>query len=162
MAKKGKGEVETGLDMDLTAMIDCVFQLIIFFMLVSEISAADMERVLLPVALRAQKPDKVNIGDAKTITINVIQKRANSSDGQIKIRGASLGPEELDALLKLEALSAEWEKDPTSGQDLCTLQILIRADRHIQYKYVQQVFWKCIGHKIWKTSVAAIQKDAAP
>src|SRR5688500_20394381 len=53
---------ETGLGniaLDMTPMIDCVFQLIIFFMLITDMSQKELEELYLPKAVvaAADKPD---------------------------------------------------------------------------------------------------------
>ena len=65
-----KHDPETEMEMDMTPMIDVVFLLIIFFMIITDLTQKDLEELELPVAVQAVKdkpdPDRVrpilNIG----------------------------------------------------------------------------------------------------
>ena len=49
-----RSAIERGEQLDLTPMIDIVFNLIIFFMLVSELSNLELEQLRLPFAGEAE------------------------------------------------------------------------------------------------------------
>src|SRR5688500_12716195 len=74
-----KADQAGGLEMDMTPMIDCVFQLIIFFMLITDLSQLELEEVYLPQAevAAADKPDPREIRPIVNIT----------SDGTILVKG---------------------------------------------------------------------------
>ncbi|MCA8915268.1 MAG: biopolymer transporter ExbD [Planctomycetes bacterium] len=58
MAKKRKSmRSSDGVEVDLTPMIDVTFQLIIFFMVVSQITSQENVNLRLPDALAANEPD---------------------------------------------------------------------------------------------------------
>ncbi|MEO0662385.1 MAG: biopolymer transporter ExbD, partial [Planctomycetota bacterium] len=52
-----KHDAETDMDMDMTPMIDVVFLLIIFFMVITDLTQRDLEDLHLPLAEQAT-PDK--------------------------------------------------------------------------------------------------------
>ena len=54
-----KHDPETEMDMDMTPMIDVVFLLIIFFMIITDLTQQDLEDLELPMAMHAvaDKPD---------------------------------------------------------------------------------------------------------
>jgi biopolymer transport protein ExbD len=142
MAKRRSADFE--MEPNMTPMIDVVFQLIIFFMLVTEMSQADLEVMELPEADMAA-PDKQPEKDRMVINVN--------SDGEIKIRGRKFGPKKLRDWLKREASIARDPKD----KRLCTRALLIRADQDAQYKYIQHIMQECVqpGIGIWKVLLAA-------
>ena len=60
---------DAGIEMDMTPMIDIVFLLIIFFMVVTELSNLDIVELILPVATEAKVEDPVP--GSRTVTVNV-------------------------------------------------------------------------------------------
>ncbi len=150
-------ERATVQEMDLTPLADMVFNLLIFFVLVAEIGGLDVEKMNLPFASQANKPEggqRVN----KLLIFNVIQPAQESTEATIRFRGKALAGDTLTNMLRLEALSAPTEKDKESGLELSTLEVLIRGDADIQYGYVQKVMMLCMKEKIWKTSVGALKQ----
>jgi biopolymer transport protein ExbD len=163
MARKSKVEKEPEPKPDLTPMIDIVFNLIIFFMIVSELSNLDVEQIELPFADNAQDPksEVLDVND-KVLQINVVQS------GLIKIRGAAytMEPELKDRypwltdFLEIEAAGYEREEPEAPGaKPPSKLRVNIRADAFAQFKYVQQVFDACVNNGIYKTSLAATKDE---
>jgi biopolymer transport protein ExbD len=121
--KINKGAV-LGL-VDLTPMIDVVFNLLIFFMVVSHFVKIDEERdlnVVLPSASQAmpltQKP--------REFFINIDQ------DGQYFVRTRKVSAEELGALLSEAALN-----NPASQS------VIIRADKRAPWDFVATAMRLC-------------------
>src|SRR5690606_20566447 len=143
--------------------IDIVFNLIIFFMIVSELSNLDVEQIELPFADKAEDPKKaVEERGQKILQINVLQS------GLIKVRGAAytMEPSEKDKYpwladyLEIEAAAYEREEaEQPGGIQPSKLRVNIRADAYCQFKYVQQVFDACMLNGIYKTSIAATKDD---
>ncbi|MHC5073156.1 MAG: ExbD/TolR family protein, partial [Planctomycetota bacterium] len=50
-ASQGKPKPDEKAEMDMTPMIDCVFLLMIFFVLVIDLSQKDLEDLILPKAI---------------------------------------------------------------------------------------------------------------
>jgi len=165
MARERKREAGPDPKQDMTPMIDIVFNLIIFFMIVSELSNLDVEQIELPFADQAEepKPKSAAIKVDKILTINVIES------GLIKIRGAAYTMEPelrdkhpwLEDFLEIEAAGYEREPpDPSNPNNPpSALRVNIRADAGAQFKHVQNVFWACIENGIYKTSLAATKDD---
>jgi len=140
MAKRPDFEMEP----NMTPMIDVVFQLIIFFMLVTEMSQADLEQMELPEASEAMPDDQP---EENRMVINVTE------EGDIKIRGKVYGSKKLKQWLKREASIARDPKD----KRLSTRALLIRADKDAEFKYLQHIMQECVqpGVGIWKIEIAA-------
>ena len=108
-------------EIDLTPMIDVTFLLIIFFMVVSDMSALDVEELELPYGDRAYKPEVgASTDDSPTLIINVLPKNAFQARGQIRIRGTNYrtldgtrGDMTLAEFLKLEAEAVGREPPPS-------------------------------------------------
>ena len=77
-AKTGKPKPDEKAEMDMTPMIDCVFLLMIFFVLVIDLSQKDLEDLILPKAIHVEE-DK-NPPDVRPI-INIMQ------DGTVMHKG---------------------------------------------------------------------------
>ena len=160
MAKKKKDVPEQGMEIDLTPMIDVTFQLIIFFMVVTEIQALDNEELTLPMATRTEKQEKKPAADMKRMTISVVKKRTGEKEdqrGAVKIRGREYDKKALEELLKIEALSMGLEPNENDpNHKVCNrIEIMIRGDKEVEFLFVQRVFDACIGNGIWKTSLVA-------
>ena len=142
MGRKLPPEVEND-GFDMTPMIDCTFQLIIFFMLVTDMSAAQIEPLVLPIANKAIKE---KFEDTSMLIMNVM------SDGTVKISGKTFwSPKAQDDAKKLEDLfesrrqnkqyqevagKTEWVKYP----------MLIRADRSTPFEHIQKILMIATHH----------------
>lgn len=140
---------EAEAKMNMTPMIDIVFQLLIFFTLVSKLEETDREELYLPKADQA-RPD-IDPGKGR-MTINV------SKDGRIKVKGFVLTIEALGRLLKVEG---ELFKK-TENAEKSDKPILIRADREAEYGVIQQIMLECVKYQIWKLSFAASASKEEP
>ncbi len=139
--------------MDMTPMIDVVFQLIIFFMLVTDMSQQDLAELKLPYAQTAAK-DELMKG---RLTFNLLK------DGEIEIKrdrkGTMDDPNTQDwvrGFLQREVAKKPLEPDGTSDRP-----ILIRADRETEFKHVQKILRVCgeNGIRIYKIHLAAAQNE---
>jgi biopolymer transport protein ExbD len=139
MARRKPKDPE-GTPMDMTPMIDVVFQLIIFFVLVTEMAAAELEVLVLPTADQAV-PDKNP--DKKRLILNVNTK------GEIKFRRNVMNQSALHDMLLLEA---KLDRDKTG---LSNRAVLIRGDINAEYKHIQVIMQECAKVGIWKLELAA-------
>lgn len=135
LKRNSEKKVKTGL----TAMIDIVFLLIFFFMVVTDLQRMEIEEIELPFASEAT-PDE---GPGKNrIVVNVDQ------NGGIRVMGWRLGSEELFNELKRAA--ARSPIDEETG--LPEFAVNIRADQAVEYEKVQDVMVQCMRSKLWKVS----------
>lgn len=167
MAKKSRFEKEPEPKPDLTPMIDIVFNLIIFFMIVSELSNLDVEQIELPFADNAEDPKLVISQDGdtdKVLQVNVMP------EGLIKVSGRAYTmepqlkdqyPNFSDDFLKIEVAGYPTEPNDANpgGEPLSKLRLNIRADKEVPFKFVQFVFDACMTHKVYKTSIAATEDE---
>ena len=123
--------------LQMTSMIDVVFLLIIFFMLVTEMSKMEAEALSLPTATEGiddKDPPK------NRIVINI------KEEGTIVVSRRTYSPRGLRSLLH----EVSVRHRDTLG--LSTVPVKIRADAQVQYKYVQRVMVQCMREYIWKLS----------
>ncbi|MFP4052769.1 MAG: ExbD/TolR family protein [Phycisphaerae bacterium] len=167
MAKK-KGKVAAGeVSINLTPMIDCTFQLIIFFILTTQFASAALAPLLPPkpadsVAVeRAQDPDQVM---GKTI-VNVVSKvapdakkpdpmEARKADhyfiaGYDKVRRGD--EERLTKIFKDEHKNAK-----EAGVQKFFIEI--RGDKRVTYSYVQPVMMAAAKAGIPEMNITALVK----
>ncbi len=114
------------IHINMTSMVDIVFLLIIFFVMVSSFISAENLRVDLPdpdesVAESAEIPDRV------VLNCEFIGGWVGSKSS---VR-YHLGPILLDSVKELEARLAAVR------QDRPDVQVLVRADRRVRYKLIR-------------------------
>ena len=143
MASKGASAalLEQKAEMDMTPMIDVVFLLIIFFMIVTDLSQADIEHMTLPTADQA-KEDKDPEKSRKTVNI--------MEDGTVRISGEVMSGERLAAWIRVIAQS-DWNE---AGQ-WSERAVIIRADEMTKYNQVQKVLQELAKEGIYKIEIAA-------
>ncbi len=132
--KKSESNV---LDVDMTPMIDIVFQLIAFFMVITNFENAKAdERVKLPVDQLA-KPSKAT--NTKQIIINlgyVRDKAGKKLSGPLVFwqTGDNIKVDQLQTYMKLEA---KYYND--TDVDMAEVLVVIRADAEFPTGLVQEV-----------------------
>lgn len=133
--------------MDMTPMIDVVFLLIIFFMVVNEISKMQLhEGIILPLASEARVDDRPPPG---RLVLNV------DRDGEVWSANKKWGKKALDRLLQIEANVSKDEKGYS------TRAVLLRADGRSKYSDIAMIMYQCQTNKIWKLSFGTKPIDPA-
>lgn len=154
MARK-RYEIKSQAEMELnmTSMIDIVFLLIIFFITVTDLSKLDsIAAVQLPVADQAYidptvAPDK--------IVLNI--KKGDDDKPMIYFKNKPVNREELRDLLHIAALRKPEGPPVNPGEPAPSKQqIMIRADRHLQFQFVQEVMMDCAEQGLYKVSLIAM------
>ena len=150
---------QTEMEMDMTPMIDVVFLLIIFFMIITDLTQQELEDLKLPVAEEAQE-DKPDPKVVRPI-ININHR------GEVLVKKETyFDPEDGDTR-KLEGFFADQARrmpkkyDETVGAELPDNPVLIRADQVTPFKDIQQIMEICgkEGIRIWKIEIAAAQPE---
>jgi len=143
----------------MTPMIDVVFNLIIFFMIVTDLTQQELEDLVLPKADMAQKDENP---EEKRIIINInrkgeyIHRRKN-----FKCVDDAIGHirDHLSTMVK----NFPREKGPGDPSMWPSEQpVLIRADFKTEFKYIQKVMQICAekGILIYKIELAcSVAKD---
>lgn len=147
MAKKNKKSVLDDLpeiETNMTAMIDIVFQLIIFFIFITDLSQTERPTLSLPIASEASE-DK--LGDPERLIINVYK------DGSVEIAGSKVSTIELEKIL-YEEYKKSKDEDNTSHR-----VVLIRGDVATAYQHIQALMVQCARLKIYKLTFAAEVKE---
>jgi biopolymer transport protein ExbD len=128
---------------NMTPMIDVVFQLIIFFMLVTDMAKQQLEPVVLPYASKAIKE---KIEDTTILVLNIM------GDGTIKINGKTFWkPKDGDDNKRLEDLfesrrQNKLYQEVAGKADWVKYPMLIRADRSTPFEHLQKVLMIATHH----------------
>jgi len=159
--KMSKHDPMTDVEMDMTPMIDIVFQLIIFFMLITDMTQEELEQLYLPPAVTAS-PDEPDPKEIRPV-INIL------SDGKILVKRELLyDPQNDDEYAQLKEFLAGMAKrmpreplDETKpgGPTVPANALLIRADQSTEFKHIQKVMEICgiQDIQIWKVQLAAAE-----
>lgn len=141
---------------DMTPMIDIVFQLIAFFMLVTNFDQAQAdERVILP-ADQLAKPPKVAREDEILINIGYIRNLDGEKvdpdpfifQGNNQIRIQNYGP-----YLKSESQLAVAKRGKEAPKEIA---VIIRADSEVPFGMIQELIKEAQKYKFEKFSLKAM------
>ncbi len=139
--KKSRGGEEGGINM--TPMIDVVFQMIIFFVTTAELERTSVD-MTIKLALAPHGP-AVEKKDPRTIVVDVDRK------GRIKIARVRFS---------LPALKSVMRKAVAQyGQ---TIPVVIRGDAATKHEDIKRVMDACTAAGLWRVKFAAIKDAAAP
>ncbi len=152
-----KHDSQTEMDMNMTPMIDVVFLLIIFFMIITDLTQQDLEDLVLPTANSAVEdkpaPDLVrpiiNIPQSGRMIVKKDEKYDPEVDGDDMTR--------LERFLVDQANRMPKVFDSEVGAELPDNPLMIRADEYTEFKYIQRIMEICgkKGIQIWKLELAA-------
>ena len=161
-----KHDPETDMDLNMTSMIDVVFLLIIFFMIITDLTQQDLEELELPVAKWAT-PDNPDPKEWRPI-INI------PYDGKMVVRGEKKYDPELDdsksdpdeeikfwiTTVSKKMKKAHFDPDAKTGPLIPDEALLIRADQSTSFKHIQKVMEFCgaTNVQIWKIQLAASEE----
>lgn len=145
MAKKSVEVPEASIDM--TPMIDVVFNLLIFFMLVNQMVSIERAELALPLADQAQEEQDVE-ASKRELVINV-----HKAEGY-EVAGEKHDYNSLRTLIKNEANALG--KDSTGASKL---KVLIRADRDLEFNHIQAILVICADNYVFQISFGAIIEE---
>lgn len=120
--------------MNMTPMIDVVFLLIIFFMIVTDLSQQELEDLVLPEADMAQKDENP---PEKRFVINI------NRNGEYIVRRRNHGTVKECLDLIAHQLAFETKFSPRDRGGCSKLPVLIRADRATTFEEVQRIMQTC-------------------
>ena len=138
MSKKRKAP---DAELDMTPMIDVVFQLIIFF-----VTTIDMENKALETKVRMAMSPHGPVEekkDPRTVVVDV------EKDGTIKIQRTVLSEGQLYTVLKNARVA--------SGS---TTPVVIRGDFDVKHEYIHKVMAVAGKAGLWKIRFAALKEKA--
>lgn len=133
---------------NLVPILDMVFQLITFFMLVINFKAIDVDKnLVLPVVGAADPVEQGDQGDLLVLNVR--------SDGTVQVRGA-IQPS-IDLFLRVEARVAAALHDVRPDQPLPVTTVL-RVDRKVAFETLMKVVDFCKANRFSKIDFVVVRK----
>ena len=143
---------EPEANVDMTPMIDCVFQLLIFFMVCATMSKVDQTpEVVLPIAPKAAIPDNpVGRGVVNIVPLGTpVGDGATSEDKPFIISGQVTDEPGL-----VTAITERRKTEPN-------LRIYMRVDRNAEFKTVKCAIRACANAGVFDIIFGAFQSESA-
>lgn len=142
--RKKSGGVE--FDLNLAPMVDIMMCLIIFFMLSAKLTQREhAKQVDLPMSVTGQPA--VKRAGVSRVVVNVLPDGAGGADYVMD-----------DRHVGLDELAGRLEREATRDS---AVTCYIRADRGIEYRFVEPILLECGRAKIGKVTFATALKPAA-
>lgn len=135
--KRRRSSNSDGCELDMTPMIDVVFQMIIFFIVTIKMDENINEEIELQMAEESPLFDS---DDPRTMVIEVDRR------GWLSINNVQLNKAQLTNIVQ-----ARFNK-------FGMFPIFIRADRRAEHRHVRSVMDICTGVGIWQIDFAAIKE----
>jgi biopolymer transport protein ExbD len=142
--------------MNITPLIDVVFLLIIFFMLVSNIVAKESVQMVVP---KLEEPKTADLGDIERVVVNIVpevgERAEDPTDFFGEPRFVQIGLQQYDVtdLAGItDALRAAREANPD-------IEVLLRADAALFYDAVAPVMTAITDAQIVKVNLVAYLPD---
>ena len=124
-----------GMQINMTPMIDVVFQLIVFFTATSSMAKSEFgHKVELPVAEKGKEREES--AQKKKIAVNVV------ADCKVYVAGRRTSPAKFESLLRAELKEHSADR----------LEVQFRADRSAPYGTVEPLLLKCARAGVWQVS----------
>lgn len=133
---------------NLVPILDMVFQLITFFMLVINFKAVDVDKdLVLPVVGAADPAAQGDQGDLLVLNIR--------SDGTVQVRGA-IQPS-IDLFLRGESRVVEALRNVKLGEPLPVTAVL-RVDKKVAFETLMKVVDTCKANRFSKIDFVVVRK----
>ncbi|KAA3608156.1 MAG: biopolymer transporter ExbD [Planctomycetota bacterium] len=164
-------QAETEVEVDMTPMIDLTFLMIIFFIIVNDLSQQELEDLKLPIAVTAVNDEP----PPNRPILNVMP------DGEIRYKRKpiywdGIEPVGTDPIRKgrpdyywklAETMvtkfvaNMEYVYDEKLKKELPDDPVLIRADRNTAFKHIQKIMEVCTRQEIliWRIQLAASEPE---
>jgi biopolymer transport protein ExbD len=131
-----------GCEVNITPLIDIVFLLIIFSMVVSQFSKLQAEKLELPTAHKGRDPHP---GAGRRLVVNVMPS------GRFVVSGRQHSAESMARLLAVEA----------ERQGAANVSVVIRSDRRAPWASAARILQACAAKRIARVKVAVTPQEKA-
>ena len=161
MSGSVSGEIKA--EPNLTPLLDVVFQLITFFMLVINFSADTYDqRIRLPIAATATPPEPGKALNEDRLVFNI------DKEGQLYWNGEALGPDRASKEIQVQATLLRKDADrirkklglPKPEDDSLPTTIVIRCDKETTYSDIYRLISACQANNFRKFSLKAMNSGA--
>ena len=147
------------VELNMTPMIDVVFNLIIFFMIVTDMTQKELEQLTLPNSSEAMEDSGE---EDRRVIINIVKKHPKTFevDKEVEIFIKKV-PYDLDKLKEHLFVHADVKRDLEHPSQPSEIFCLIRCDQDIRWREVQWVMQACADPavRIYKLQFATRKRD---
>ncbi len=142
-------------NMNMTPMIDMVFNLLIFFMLITDLKQKDLAEMTLPVAYMAEEDKNQEDDDRVVLNVDVY--------GGLMWKGKNVSMDELGTVLatardkyelKMRQAGKSGTEELPGGGKASKLYVLLRADKDAPWQHVQWLMTIMAEQKLYKLQFA--------
>ena len=151
----GKLSQEVKAEPNLTPLLDMVFQLITFFMLVINFKSAELDLSLALPVVGSARPVETH-GQRGLLVLNI------DRTGNLKIYGRAI--KDIEGYIAKEAsvsrMAARIASDNPEAEPELPTTIVIRADRATSFKMLNRVIKACQDNGYRKFALKALNKEA--
>ena len=150
MARRSRYKEDSG-EMDMTPMIDIVFNLLIFFIVITDLNQKDIANLTLPIAHMATQDKDDDPNDRLILNID--------KDGQLLYRDVPRSLDQVAAILaekkrfynlQQKAKGKTGYETLPGGEKASSLFVLLRADRDTPWQHVQWLMTIMAEQKLFK------------
>lgn len=146
MARRRSAELETSIRVDLTPLIDVTFQLLVFVLVVNDLSQKVHEPVDLPAAAHAEELTP----DTGTLVVHVLRPtapvRPTALEAGLRLR-VNGKDHTLTSLRRLLRVAADLDRPGGAGAASAT-SVHLRADENAPWAHVQWVLAGCAAEDV--------------
>lgn len=137
-----------GAEPNLTPILDMVFQLITFFMLVINFKGASMDLSLKLPVLGSARPIDYQ-GKKQPMVLNI------DTEGNINAYGQK---QDLEPFIAREAKIIRDGMPPGQSSDEIPIPVIIRADKSVSFHQLNHVIKVCQSHKFLHFQLSAMSR----
>jgi len=135
-------------EINIIPMVDVVFQLIIFFLVATQVKKNERQAELqLPTAREAEE---IKADETPPLIVNIVKPEVSKVRPYI-VMGKSYSLQEFKNFLKLKRAVHKQK-----NEEMPILRI--RADRNSQFKEIQDALIACRDVEIWQVRITALKK----
>lgn len=169
MARKKKRDLGMAMDINMTPMIDCTFQLIIFFILTAQMASQDIAKLVIhkphdSMALSAETEQGMDVNKPNQVTVNVVNEYGDQKDDRDPGRSAqpvcykvgSLAIDIGDTETLIDIFKQRKASAEQAGFKEGDFFLEIRADKDVEFAGVEPVMLAAAEAGISKMNITAI------
>jgi len=161
--KRAPGE-DSDVSFNMTPMIDCTFQLIIFFILASQVASMALAKLELPEPHESMAWDDEKLKIVSKVIVNVVSAAGDRKDaapdlqaraGKYQIEGKDYPVGDMERLER--ELKRRLGLSTDAGVKPADFYVMIRADKRVHYSGVVPVMKAAANVGIEKMTLTALQ-----